>query len=180
IGIAHDDDASGGIMPEKPGNIGDRDANRFERPRWLIDDKSHHLTDADPPKFMDDCIDVPVCEIRCARQNSVERLLNEKAQLRTQQCGENSGIVHFFLDRLRSIGSSARDRSGVAGAGVSEVPASSALKASRIARSSEENSWLAANSGISLLKRTPRSRSRSSARLSPFKACSRNSMRAPF
>lgn len=65
-------------MAEQPCGIGDRDANRFERTRWLADQKAPALTGGDPRQLMDDRIDMPVMKIGFARRDSGEDLLDKE------------------------------------------------------------------------------------------------------
>jgi hypothetical protein len=79
--VAHDDHAPGRIPPQKPGDIGDRDANRLERPRRLVNQQARGLAKEDARELMGDRLDMPVAEIGLARANCRKNLPDEEAQV---------------------------------------------------------------------------------------------------
>ena len=119
VGVAHDDDAAGWIVAEQPGDIGDRDADRFQGARRLVDEEPRDLAGLHPHQLVDDGVDMPVPQIGCARQDGLEALPDEGAQVAAQQCDKNGLVVHlaaFSSELPAGLGvGSAGDSAGVDG-----------------------------------------------------------------
>src|SRR5437868_3236005 len=79
-------------MTERPGHIGNRDADRFQGAGRLVDKKTLIFCSIETHQLVNDGIDVPVRQIRGARQNRVEHLLDEVTQISPEQCAES--LVH--------------------------------------------------------------------------------------
>ena len=93
VGIAYDNNVLCRIATQQPRWVSDRDADRFQRTRWLVNQEPSVLTRIDSHQLVNDGVDVPVREIRCARQNGAEDLPDEVAQIGSQQ--RRKGRVHF-------------------------------------------------------------------------------------
>lgn len=94
VRVAHDDDTARRIVTEKPCDIGDRHTNRFQGTRRLVDEESRDVTGVHTHQVVDDGVDMPVWQIGRARQNRLEALPEEEAEVTAQQRGKNGDVVH--------------------------------------------------------------------------------------
>ena len=91
-----------GSLTQQPGYVSDRDADRFQRARRLVDQEPSVLAGMDSHQLMNDGVDVPVRKIRCAWQNGVEDLPDEVAQIGPQQrrkCARSFRILAVIVAR---------------------------------------------------------------------------------
>ena len=102
VGVAHHDDAAGRIVTEQPCHIGDRDADRFQGARRLVDEEPGDVARLHTHQLVDDGVDMPVRQVGCARQYGLEALPDEEAQVAPQQRGKSGLLVHlgaFLFER---------------------------------------------------------------------------------
>src|SRR5215204_1596982 len=104
-----------------------------------------------PHQLVDDGVDVPVRQVRCARQYGLEALPDERAQVALQQRGKSGLLLH--LRAFRPEPAPAFEAGPSVELPAAEViPACLATYASRIARASAGSGWACPAS--SLLKRS--------------------------
>ena len=82
--IACHDHAACRIVAEQPSDIRNRDADRFERARRLVDQQAPALARVDPYQLMGDRIHMPVVKIGFAGRDGRKDLADEERQLSAQ------------------------------------------------------------------------------------------------
>src|SRR5262249_9142884 len=107
VGVTSHDDAAGRIVTQQPGNIGNRDTDRFQRTRRLIDEEPGDLAAVHTHQPIDDGGDMPGWHVRRAWRYGVEALPDERAQVAAQQGGKCGLLIHLgpiLSDPARNIG----------------------------------------------------------------------------
>ena len=79
------------VMPEAPGHVSYRRADRFERPGRLRDNEPPVLAPMHLHQFMDDRIDMPIVQISVSGRHGLEHLGAEGTQILPQ-----GGVQHYL------------------------------------------------------------------------------------